>query len=151
MSRLVPCSSCRRHVRRNEGVCPFCAAPVPITTLGLPPARPAPPGTKRAVLFAMGISLAASACETENATPIYGAPNVPLGGSSGASGSGNVGGSAGNGGNAGDGGSSGSAGSSAGAASEPADAGNGGDAATSDAGDSADAGEGDAGDADAAP
>lgn len=145
MSRLVPCSSCRRHVKHTEGVCPFCAAPLPITTLDLPAARPAPPGTKRAVLFAMGMSLAASACETENATPVYGTPNVPLGGSSGAGGNGNVGGSAGNGGNAGNGGSSGSAGATAGAASEATDAGDPGDAATSGAGDS------DAGDSDAAP
>jgi len=156
MSRLIPCSSCRRHVKRTEGVCPFCAAPLPSTSLDLPAARPVPPGTKRAALFAMGISLAASACEADNSVPVYGAPNVPLGGSSGASGSGGNG-SGGNGNPGGGGGSGGNGPSGAGAGgaaagaggTEVTDAGDAGDATSADA--TAPDADTDPGDPDAAP
>ncbi|HTV17213.1 MAG TPA: hypothetical protein VMG12_01040 [Polyangiaceae bacterium] len=156
MSRLVPCSSCRRHVKRGEAACPFCAAPLESTTAAVAEARPVPPGMKRAALFAMSVSLAASACEADNAVPVYGAPNV--GGNSGFAGDANGGGQSnagqGGGGNGGDGnggggagaisgGSSGTGGTSAGASGDPTDAGDAGDATPLDGGD--------AGDSDAAP
>jgi uncharacterized membrane protein YgcG len=146
MSRLIPCSSCRRHVKRSEAACPFCAAPMP-SAAPVAAARPAPPGTKRAALFAMGISLAASACEADNSVPIYGAPIVPVGGSSGASGSGNAGGNGGTAGAGGNAGSSGTGGASTSAGgSDVTDAGN-----PSDAAPPTDAAAADAGDGDAAP
>jgi hypothetical protein len=131
MSRLIPCSSCRRHVKRSDAACPFCAAPTPSVTPTDPRARAAPPGTKRAALFAMGVSLVASACEPEPTTvPIYGAPN--LGGNSGfagdaAGGSPNLAGSGG-----------GGAGAIAGSGNGGSSAGNGGSDVT-DAGDAGNA------------
>jgi hypothetical protein len=98
MSVLIPCSSCRRHVRRTEAACPFCAAELPGAEPAPAARAAAPPGAKRAALFAMGVTLAASACEPENSVPVYGAPWVPEAGSSGAGGSGGNGGSAGAGG-----------------------------------------------------
>jgi hypothetical protein len=44
---LVPCSSCRRHVRLGENACPFCEAP--------PPSRKRAPGY---VAFAIAGALA---------------------------------------------------------------------------------------------
>lgn len=129
MSVLVPCSGCRRHLRRTEAVCPFCAVPVARDAVELPLARAvASTGVKRATLFAMGMSLATSACEADNTIPVYGAPSAPQAGSGGM---GNSGGAAGS------GGSAGSA-----SASEPADASVARDAST---------GELDAGENDAAP
>jgi len=141
MSAFIPCSSCRRHVRRMEAVCPFCAASL-AGTAGVPQVRSVVArGVSRSTLFAMGVSLAASACEADNSTAIYGAPTPPMAGAGGDGGRGNsggsggnagVGGSAGVGGNAGAGGNAAGAGGSAGAsdvdASAPRDAG--GDAGT---------------------
>lgn len=135
MSLLITCASCRRHLRSDAHVCPFCAAPV---------AQPSPAsaeratiarGTKRATLFAMGISLAASACEADNSVPIYGAPAPPI--PPGTAGRANAG-AAGTAGTAGTGGSAGTAGAAgnAGTQDEPADASAPRDAAT-DAGDAA--------------
>lgn len=118
MSPLIPCSSCRRHVKRAELACPFCATPLSNSLLELPAGRSMPPGTKRAALFAMGVSFAASACEPERAdVPIYGAPSAPLAGSSGAggggsgAGGGNAGASSGTGGGNAGGGNAGTGGS----------------------------------------
>jgi hypothetical protein len=61
MAVLVPCSSCRRHLRRHEPQCPFCGAQQP--------PRPAsrrqlaiPRDASRATLFALGLTLAGQAC-----------------------------------------------------------------------------------------
>ncbi len=40
MSRLIACSSCRRHVRMSDAACPFCRAPLPKTV----PSRGRPVG-----------------------------------------------------------------------------------------------------------
>jgi hypothetical protein len=60
MPRLAPCPRCSRHVRLVETSCPFCAAPVTGTLV----ARSAAPtrGLKRAALFALSATVAASAC-----------------------------------------------------------------------------------------
>ena len=141
MSAFVPCSSCRRHVRRMEAVCPFCAASL-AGTAGVPQVRSVVArGVSRSTLFAMGVSLAASACEADNSTAIYGAPTPPMAGAGGDGGRGNTGGTAGvGGGTAGVGGSAGAGGNAAGA---------GGSAGASDVDASAprDAGDADAGDA----
>jgi hypothetical protein len=109
---------------------------MPDAAPALPTARAAvPPGAKRAAAFAMGVTLAASACEPENPVPVYGAPWVPEAGTSGAGGSGNLAGSGGSNGNGGRGGSNGGRG------------GNAADAATDDA----DVPDADVPDADAAP
>lgn len=143
MSAFVPCSSCRRHVRRMEAVCPFCAAPLAGDAGELPLARSVVArGVSRSTLFAMGVSLAASACEADNSVAIYGAPAPPMAGAGGDGGRGNSGGSggsAGAGGNAGAAGAAGVGGNAAGA---------GGSAGTSDVDASAPR---DAGDEDAAP
>ena len=141
MSAFVPCSSCRRHVRRMEAVCPFCAAPLAGEAGELPLARSVVArGVRRSTLFAMGVSLAASACEADNSVAIYGAPAPPMAGAGGDGGRGNSGGSGGNagagvGGDAGAGGNAAGSGGSAGAddvdASAPRDAG---DVDASDAG-----------------
>jgi hypothetical protein len=92
MVSLVPCTVCRRHLRRHETQCHFCGAertPEPaVREAAL--AR----GVKRATLFALGLTNAGQACGTEeNAVPIYGAPAV--GGSGGGSGNGGVAGNGG--------------------------------------------------------
>jgi hypothetical protein len=74
VSNFAPCLSCQRHVRVSEAQCPFCGS----TRLERS-ARSghAPAGTKRAVLFALGTSLAA-ACGDDGTQvqPVYGAPVV---------------------------------------------------------------------------
>lgn len=144
MSRLIPCSSCRRHVRRAELACPFCEMPLADSTVQLPATRAVPPGTKRAALFAMGVGFAASACEAEPIdVPIYGAPNAPVAGS---------GGAAGNGGTAGTGGADfGLGGDGAGGASAGRGGSNASDGAPDASADAAPDAAVDAGDGDAAP
>src|SRR5688572_14635528 len=69
---LAPCTSCRRHVRATETVCPFCGAALDAVQLG----RGVVPGTSqrltRAAAFVFGATLATgpSACggDTENPT-----------------------------------------------------------------------------------
>jgi hypothetical protein len=105
-------------------------------------------GNKRAAWFALGVSLAASACEEEpKPVPIYGAPWTPEGGAAGRGnpvgdglpgGAGNVGGSGNRGGQASSGASgAGGSGASADAGDELADAAVQPDAADPDAGDAA--------------
>jgi hypothetical protein len=55
MSDLVPCPTCRRHVRKHESACPFCAAG--LTLAHLPP--PVLPRIRlgRAATFAFGATL----------------------------------------------------------------------------------------------
>jgi hypothetical protein len=114
-----------------EAVCPFCAAPLPGDSGELPLARSVVArGVRRSTLFAMGVSLAASACEADNSIPIYGAPASPVAGAGGGAGRGNTGGTGGNAGVGGTAGAPGNAGGTGGAvgandvdASAPRDAG----------------------------
>jgi hypothetical protein len=98
MSSLIPCSSCQRHLRTEDVVCPFCAAPV-LPRAALPVRGVIPRDTKRSALFAMGVGLAASACSADNSVAIYGAPAPPLSQGGGSGAGGNGGGSGGGGGN----------------------------------------------------
>jgi hypothetical protein len=58
-STLVPCVSCKRHVRESEVRCPFCGAEVAPAAR---PARPAPvtSGSSRARLYAARAAVLAS-------------------------------------------------------------------------------------------
>jgi hypothetical protein len=73
-SHLRPCPSCARHVRVNEGGCPFCGESLSDEFRAVP--RPLGPGVRlgRAALFAFGTGTLtlASACSS-SATPLYGA------------------------------------------------------------------------------
>src|SRR5688500_4068902 len=69
---LAPCTSCRRHLRTTETVCPFCGAALDGAEL----ARGVVPGTKqrlgRAAAFVFGASLAVSqgvACSGDTQNP----------------------------------------------------------------------------------
>lgn len=89
MSQLVPCPSCGRHVRLSGESCPFCDAALDTSALAAqyaPRRGSVQTGIKRAVIFAVGASMAA-ACggETEEnppdpdptVQPVYGAPIEP--------------------------------------------------------------------------
>lgn len=82
MSQLVPCPSCGRHVRLPSASCPFCDVVIDTAVLGerfAPRRSNVQSGVKRAVMFAVGASMAA-ACggETDpNVGPVYGAPIAP--------------------------------------------------------------------------
>lgn len=77
MTQLVPCDGCARHVRAEEGPCPFCGAAV----------RPAPRaiarhGATRAAIFYFGATLAACGGQSQpepESTIVqpYGAPPDP--------------------------------------------------------------------------
>ena len=53
---LVPCPSCRRHVRASDEVCPFCTA------------------RRRAVSAAVAATLAIAGCEMVRPGAVYGGP-----------------------------------------------------------------------------
>lgn len=88
MSQLVPCPSCGRHVRLPSASCPFCDVAIDTAVLGerfAPRRSNVQSGVKRAMIFAVGASMAA-ACggETDPAPdpdpsvqPVYGAPIEP--------------------------------------------------------------------------
>ena len=56
---LVPCPTCRRHVRRFEATCPFCTAVVP---RGLVPVPNAPRRLSRAAMAVFASTLALGGC-----------------------------------------------------------------------------------------
>ena len=61
---LVACSSCHRHVRVTEVLCPFCAAALPADLAS----RAVPPATSRmsrAAAFVFGASLTITACGSD--------------------------------------------------------------------------------------
>ncbi len=76
-TRLIPCSSCARHVRTSDTACPFCgAATVSAPTLVGPPlAR-----MSRAAFLALGAagSLAMTDCSSAP-VPLYGGTSVTSG------------------------------------------------------------------------
>jgi len=70
---LVPCSSCRRHVRAGEDTCPFCAQAISDEST-----QPIPRSTKRlnrGAMFAFTASLAIAGCGGNDST----APPTPPG------------------------------------------------------------------------
>src|ERR1043165_3845106 len=77
MASLVPCTVCRRHVRRHETQCRFCGAErtpeVGTCAAGTcrAPRESLPRDVKRATLFALGLTLAGQACAEANDTPVY--------------------------------------------------------------------------------
>jgi len=75
-AHLRPCPSCERHVRVNEGGCPFCGAQ--LTDDFRAGVRPQGPAARlsRAALFAFGTGAVAMApaCSSSSSSPAYGAP-----------------------------------------------------------------------------
>jgi hypothetical protein len=98
MASLVPCTACRRHVRRHETQCRFCGAALVPSASGRDVVIPR--DAKRATIFALGLTIAGQACGGVTDVPdqdkgagggIFGAPPTPgLGGSGGGGGSGAV-------------------------------------------------------------
>lgn len=111
MASLVPCTVCRRHVRRHETQCRFCGAERTAEAAAREQALPR--DVKRATLFALGLTLAGQACAADNSIAIYGAPFLG-GGSGGGGGSDDSNGIPGNGGTGAVGGSGGSSSSDGG-------------------------------------
>jgi hypothetical protein len=75
MSTLILCQACKRHVRRTESTCPFCAVQLSFDTplQGEKRARGRPGG--RAALFLAGaVTASATAGCTTSGVPVYGAP-----------------------------------------------------------------------------
>ena len=60
MKRLIACSSCQRHVRVDEALCPFCSAAMPAVNAA-PVLAANPRGRSRAAVFAVRAALAAGA------------------------------------------------------------------------------------------
>lgn len=75
MASLVPCTACRRHVRRHETQCRFCGAELQASS-GLLREIVIPRDAKRATVFALSMTLAGQACGGVTEVPIYGAPAV---------------------------------------------------------------------------
>lgn len=65
---LIPCPRCKRHVRRDEDACPFCAAVVPADVAAVPGA-PARLGRAAVFLFATTVvgGLSTQACKGSGA------------------------------------------------------------------------------------
>lgn len=84
MSRLLPCSSCDRHVRLGEASCPFCGAPVPTEA---PAPRVPLARLGRAATLAFATSVAAAGCgdthspqpDAGSIVPAYGVPPIDAG------------------------------------------------------------------------
>ena len=75
MTPLLLCSECRRHVRSDETVCPFCSGPV--VHRDVPELRAvSAAATGRAALFAMVAAGTLPGCSSSAA---YGAPAPPIG------------------------------------------------------------------------
>jgi hypothetical protein len=74
-SRLGPCTSCQRHVRIDEGSCPFCGE-----SLQLEAVAPTLPRIGRVAAIAAMAAAGASGCgDMGNPMPEYGAPVVDTG------------------------------------------------------------------------
>lgn len=67
---FVLCASCRRHVRRDDPSCPFCAAAISGDAVAPPPGW----RMSRGALFAFASSVAIAGCGSE-VVPVYGAPS----------------------------------------------------------------------------
>lgn len=74
-ARLAACPSCARHVRTDEGRCPFCAAALPESFRGTPVVEAPSMRLSRAALYAVGVgALSLSAAQGCGSVPAYGAP-----------------------------------------------------------------------------
>lgn len=78
MSRLVPCSSCRRHVRPSAA-CPFCGAaiaplPEPVEAVERPAAGAADRNGLLVGIVASAVALSSVGC----CLAMYGGPPVPV-------------------------------------------------------------------------
>jgi hypothetical protein len=84
-SRLAPCLGCARHVRIEEGRCPFCEVVLHRSAVDASVLEPPPPGLSRAGLYThkMGtvravagaaLLAAAAACESPAVSAAYGGP-----------------------------------------------------------------------------
>lgn len=64
---LVPCPSCKRHVRASEDHCPFCSADLkqPGLLRASAPSAASPGRLTRAAAFVFGASLTVAACGTD--------------------------------------------------------------------------------------
>src|SRR4051812_35493394 len=77
MASLVACPDCGRHIRRSEGVCPFCSAQVASRISGIPERTMPTVRLSRAglVAFAAAASVGAVGCEDNGSHVVhYGAP-----------------------------------------------------------------------------
>jgi hypothetical protein len=61
MAHLLPCITCRRHLRSEESACPFCGAQQPPGAVHRRE-RAIPRDASRATIFALGLTLAGQAC-----------------------------------------------------------------------------------------
>lgn len=81
-AQLVPCPTCSRHVRLAVSHCPFCNSELDaaVLTSKYEPRRVGvQAGIKRALVFAMGATVAAACGDEPDSTgvPVYGAPVAP--------------------------------------------------------------------------
>lgn len=81
-AQLVPCPNCSRHVRLAVSHCPFCNSELDATALSAkfePRRVGVQAGVKRALVFAMGATVAAACGDEPDPTgvPVYGAPVAP--------------------------------------------------------------------------
>lgn len=67
MTKLLPCPSCARHVRRTESACPFCSAAISLA--GVPERRLPTERLGRAATLAFGVATSLSACTTPAPVP----------------------------------------------------------------------------------
>jgi len=88
-TRLLPCTSCARHIRAGSKACPFCAAATPADFGREPELAPPPPGLGRfdtyqylarrtASTMAATSAIAAAAIATLTCVAAYGSPCAGL-------------------------------------------------------------------------
>jgi hypothetical protein len=77
---LVPCPSCARHVRTDEGACPFCASPLP-DDLAARAVPAAPRRLSRAAAFVFGATITTAACSGNVVQDVDGGGATGSGGS----------------------------------------------------------------------
>lgn len=70
MARLAPCPSCRRHVKLDEAVCPFCRA-----SFETAPTPTSGDGVRRmhrvaAIALAAGVTTSAASCAAAYGVPV---------------------------------------------------------------------------------
>jgi hypothetical protein len=72
-----PCPGCSRHVKRSDGLCPFCGATASVESI---PTRTLAGRLSRAALFAAGaagVAVATTDCST-GGMPAYGGVSAPV-------------------------------------------------------------------------